>query len=93
MAADGPWPHPGGARDRVADHGKEATMAYVVKWVAAGQRKIHESPTPYTTPSNAIDFACTVLKQRPERIWIEGPTGIRIEQDAIKLNCGARGMR
>jgi hypothetical protein len=68
-------------------------MAYVVKWVVAGQRKIHESPAGYAIPSTAIDFACTVLKQRPERIWIEGPNGIRIEQDAIKVNFEARGMR
>ena len=26
------------------------------KWVAAGQRKVHESPTAYATPSTAIVF-------------------------------------
>jgi len=68
-------------------------MAYVVKWVAAGQRKITQAPKTYPTPSDAIDFACTILKQKPEQIWIEGPSGVRIEQQVIELNCEARGMR
>jgi hypothetical protein len=68
-------------------------MPYVVKWVAAGQRKVNETPTAYPTPGEAIDFACTILKQRPEKVWIEGPSGQRIEKGAIELNCEARGMR
>jgi hypothetical protein len=68
-------------------------VAYIVKWVAAGRRKITEAPKAYPTPSEAIDFACSVLKERPENIWIEGPSGHRIEQEAIELNCEARGMR
>ena len=68
-------------------------MAYVVKWVAAGQRKVHEGSMTYATASDAIDFACTILKQKPERIWIEGPSALRIEEDVIKQNCQARGMR
>jgi len=68
-------------------------MACVVKWVAAGQTKTYVAPTAYSTPSKAIDFACTILKQRPAKIWIEGPSGLRIEQDTIKANCEVRGMR
>ena len=68
-------------------------MPYIVKWIAAGQRKVNETPRPYPNPSEAIDFDCIVLKQRPEKIWIEGPRGHRIEQEAIVLTCEARGMR
>ena len=68
-------------------------MSYIVKWVAAGQHKLHEGPTSYATPSDAINFACTILRQRPERIWIEGPNAVRIEEDIIARNCKARGMR
>ena len=49
-------------------------------------------PTAFPTPSEAIDFACTVLRQRPLRIWIEGPRRFRMEQDMIMRNCEARGL-
>ena len=68
-------------------------MAYIVKWVAGGQTKVYVATTAYSTPSKAIDFACTILKQRPENIWIEGPNGLRIERDKIKANCEVRGIR
>jgi hypothetical protein len=68
-------------------------MPYVVRWVAAGQVMIRQNPKAYATPGAAVDFACTILKQRPEKIWIEGPNGHRIEREAIELNCEARGMR
>jgi hypothetical protein len=68
-------------------------VPYIVKWIAAGQRKVQETLKAYPTPSEAINFACTMLKQRPEKIWIEGPSGVRIEQEAIELNSEARGMR
>jgi hypothetical protein len=68
-------------------------MPYIVKWIVMGQQKLNETPTAYPTPSDAIEFACTILKQRPQEIWIEGPSGIRIEREAIERNCEARGMR
>ena len=68
-------------------------MAYVVRWILAGQTKIRQAQRAYGTPSEAIDFACVILRERPEKIWIEGPNGIRIEHPTIKANCEARGMR
>ena len=68
-------------------------MPYLVKWIANGQARIARAPRAYVTPVEAIDFACTVLKLRPDKIWIEGPSGIRIEQETIERNCEARGMR
>jgi hypothetical protein len=67
-------------------------MPYVVKWVPTGQENPREWPTTFPTPSEAIDFACNVLRREPVKIWIEGPSGIRIEQDVIMRNCDARGL-
>ena len=64
-------------------------MAYVVIWVPAGGRNPRKSPTAFPTPSEAVDFACTVLRQRPENIWIEGPSGLRMDRDVIVRNCKA----
>jgi hypothetical protein len=69
---------------------KGATVAYVVKWIAVGQTKNLESPAAYRNASQAMDFACTVLKQKPASIWIEGPGGVRIERGVIVINCKAR---
>jgi hypothetical protein len=66
-------------------------MAYVVKWVPLGERRPREWTTTFPTPSQAVDFACTVLRQKPKDIWIEGPGGIRIDQPVIMRNCSARG--
>jgi len=66
-------------------------MPYVVKWVSASGRNQREWPTTFPTPSQAVDFACTVLRQKPKHIWIEGPSGVRIDQDVIIRNCSARG--
>jgi hypothetical protein len=65
-------------------------LAYVVKWILTGESKNRESPEAYRDASRAIDFACTVLKQKPASIWIEGPAGARIERGVIVLNCDAR---
>jgi hypothetical protein len=67
-------------------------MPYVVKWVLASERHLREWPTTFATPSEAVDFACTVLRQKPRDIWIEGPSGVRIDQDVIMRNCSARGL-
>lgn len=67
-------------------------MSYVVKWVPAGQRNSREWPTAFATPSEAIDFACAILRREPVKIWIEGPSRIRIEQDVIMRNCDAGGL-
>jgi hypothetical protein len=65
-------------------------LPYVVKWILVGESKNRESPEAYRDASAAIDFACTVLKQKPASIWIEGPAGVRIERSVIALNCEAR---
>ena len=67
-------------------------MPYVVKWVSAGQRNTREWPTTFPTPSEAMEFACTVLRQKPLNIWIEGPSHLRMERDVIMRNCKARGL-
>jgi hypothetical protein len=66
-------------------------MPYVVKWVPAGEKNPREWPTTFPTPSEAVDFACTVLRQKPKDIWIEGPGNVRMERDLIVRNCKARG--
>jgi hypothetical protein len=66
-------------------------MPYVVKWVPAGERNLREWPTTFSTPSQAVDFACTVLREKPNDIWIEGPSGIRIDRDVIERNCRSHG--
>jgi hypothetical protein len=65
-------------------------MPYVVKWVPAGAGNPREWPTTFPTPLEAVDFACTILRQRPENIWIEGPSGLRMDRDVIMRNCKAR---
>ena len=65
-------------------------LSYVVKWILVGESKNRESPDAYRDASQAIDFACTMLKQNPASIWIEGPGGVRIERGVIELNCEAR---
>jgi hypothetical protein len=65
-------------------------MPYAVKWIMVGESKNRESPEAYRDAAQAIDFACTVLKQKPASIWIEGPGGVRIERSVIVLNCEAR---
>jgi hypothetical protein len=65
-------------------------MPYTVKWILVGESKSRESPEVYRDAPQAIDFACTVLKQKPTSIWIEGPAGARIERSVIELNCDAR---
>jgi hypothetical protein len=65
-------------------------MPYAVKWILVGESKNRESPEACRDASQAIDFACTVLKQKPASIWIEGPAGVRIERSVIVLNCEAR---
>lgn len=65
-------------------------MSYVVKWRLSGKSQTFESPATYAVPSNAIDFACTVFKQHPVDIWVEGPGGIRIERKVIFRQCQDR---
>jgi hypothetical protein len=69
---------------------KVAVMSYVVKWRLSGKSQTFESPASYPVPSNAIDFACTVFKQHPLDIWVEGPGGIRIERKVIFRQCQDR---
>ena len=68
-------------------------MPYVVKWLLSAGGKTLQSPAMYALPSAAIDFACTVFKQNPVEIWVEGPGGIRIERDVILRECQGRGPR
>jgi hypothetical protein len=58
-------------------------MSYLVKWRLHGERGTLESPETYAVPADAIDFASAIFAQHPIDIWIEGPDGLRIEQDAI----------
>jgi hypothetical protein len=58
-------------------------MPYVVRWIVSGQRRINETPFPYSNAGEAIGFACIVLRHQPTEIWIEGPRGIRIEKETI----------
>lgn len=67
-----------------------AVMSYVVKWRLSGKSQTFESSATYAVPSNAIDFACTVFKQHPVDIWVEGPGGIRIERSVIFRQCQDR---
>ena len=62
-------------------------MPYVVKWRLLGEIQHRQSRTQYTVPSAAIEFACTILKQFPLEIWIEGPSGVRIERHVIIRHC------
>ena len=66
-------------------------MSYVVKWKLIGESQTRQSPQTYAGPSHAIDFACTIFKQLPVEIWIEGPDGLRIERDVIFRECRSRG--
>lgn len=66
-------------------------MSYVVKWKLSGDKETLQSRKTYAVPSDAIDFACTIFKQHPVEIWIEGPEGIRIERDVIFQECRGRG--
>ena len=74
------------------DNNQGHHMSYVVKWVAIGESNSREWPTTFRTPSEAIDLACSVLRQKPEDIWIEGPRGVRMDRDVIIRNCSARGL-
>jgi hypothetical protein len=67
-------------------------MPYVVKWLPAGERNLREWPTTFATPSEAVDFACALLRQKPKDIWIEGPRNVRIDRDLIAQNCKVRGV-
>jgi hypothetical protein len=67
-------------------------MPYIVKWVPAGERNLREWPTTFATPSEAVDFACAVLRQKPKDIWIEGPGNIRIDPNVIMRHGKARGL-
>jgi hypothetical protein len=67
-----------------------AVMSYVVKWRLSGKSQTFESPASYPVPSNAIDYACTIFKQHPVDIWVEGPGGIRIERKVIFRQCQDR---
>jgi len=57
----------------------------------ARERQTLESRETYAVPSETIDFACTIFKQHPVEIWIEGPEEIRIERDVIFRACRDRG--
>ena len=76
----------------IASRAMGNSVPYIVKWVSASERNLREWPTAFATPSEAIDFACTVLRQKPKDIWIEGPSGVRIDQDVIMRNCSVRGL-
>jgi len=65
-------------------------MSYIVKWRFSGQSKGHASPINFRTPLEALDFACTILRQSPTEIWIEGPSDVRIEQEIIRRHCQSR---
>jgi len=64
-------------------------MPYVVRWVPSGAEDELESPE-YDRPSDAMEFACAILSQRPARIWIENEAGARIDQPTIAQACQER---
>ena len=67
-------------------------MAYVIKWVPAGQGHHRKWSAAFRTPSEAIESAWKVLREKPEDIWIEGPSNVRMDRDVIIRNCKVRGL-
>jgi hypothetical protein len=76
--------------DSKLEQGK--SMSYVIKWLPVGQGRHREWPATFGTPSEAIEFAWKVLKEKPEDIWIEGPSNVRMDRDVIIRNCKTRGL-
>ena len=56
-----------------------------------GESKDRESSAAYPDASQAIDFACTVLKQKSASIWTQGPARVHIERSVIMLNAKRGG--
>ena len=65
-------------------------MSYIVKRRIFPQSRNHELPASYRTPLEALDFACTALRQGPTEIWIEGPCDVRIQEEIIHRHCQSR---
>jgi hypothetical protein len=68
-------------------------MQYVVKW--------HPSPRPgeietcdgfYSSPSEAMDYACAVLVNQPIDVWVESAAGNKVCDAAkIREHCRTTG--
>lgn len=51
-----------------------------------------QTGVPYARPADAMDFACVILGQTPQDIWIEDGHGTRIIRTAeITQHCRMRG--
>ena len=67
-------------------------MPYVIKWRPEGEGRLRRWPATFSTPSEAIESAWKVLREKPEDIWIEGPSNVRMDRDVIIRNCKVRGL-
>ena len=68
-------------------------MSYMVKWKLIGETQTRQSPQTYAGPSQAIDFACTIFKQLPVEIWIEGPGGYASKGTQFSESAGVADHR
>ena len=59
-------------------------MPYFVKWKLHGQDQVLSNELAYPRASDAMDFACGVLGQKPNDVWVEDEHGSRIA-DEIKI--------
>ena len=67
-------------------------MPYFVKWIANSRREVSQTGVAYARQADAMDFACAILGQRPEDVWIEDGGGTRIAlRPQITQHCRWRG--
>lgn len=59
-------------RDSGASDDREGDQALCRQWMLIGEGEDRKSSDAYCDALQAIDFACTVLKQNSASIWIEG---------------------
>jgi hypothetical protein len=66
-------------------------IEYHVKWRLAADKKTAEHYIRSERRSEALDFACAVLQQKPADIWVEDEYGARIaEKENIIDHCRRR---
>ena len=69
-------------------------MPFVVKWIPKDQDVTIDHSTRYDDPSDAINFACNILKLDPKKVWIEDHHGnIYAEHDKILEHAANRISR
>jgi len=67
-------------------------MSYFVKWIPENGTAVFQTGVAYTRQTDAMDFACVLLKRTPHDIWIEDGRGARTSlQPAILQHCRLRG--